>query len=56
MARNPSSMGVVIPLGVIGGLVLIGDVALAINGHFGSSSGNIITTTVVMSVMFRCTY
>ena len=50
MARNASSMCVIVPLGIIGGLILIGVIAAAITGHSGGSpGGSIVTTTVVMT-------
>lgn len=53
--RNPSSMAVVIPTGIIVSLLVIGTIALAISGHLGGSgTGSIVTLVMTTTTVNPC--
>ena len=47
--RNSSQMGILIPAGICGGVVLVGILVLAFGGYLGGGSGDVITTVVMTS-------
>ena len=53
--RNPSSMAIVIPTGIIVSLLVIGTIALAISGHLGGSgTGSIVTVVMTTTTLNPC--
>ena len=47
--RNSNQMGILIPAGICGGVVLVTILGLACGGYLGGGSGDVITTVVMTS-------